>query len=60
MLEKSSHLQLDPLKTALLVIDVQRALFTRSTPIYMANKLIQNINALVQKFRRAGSTVIYV
>ena len=34
-------------KTALLIIDVQRALFTRPTPVYLDSRMIENINVLV-------------
>jgi nicotinamidase-related amidase len=47
-------------KTALLVIDVQKALFDRSTPIFQSGQLIQNINELVAKAHRAHVPVIYV
>ncbi len=46
--------------TALLVIDVQQELFEKSTPVYMADTLLDNINALVARAHRAGVPVIYV
>lgn len=42
----SADLRIDLTKTALLIIDVQRALFARPTPIYEADKLIKNISGL--------------
>ncbi len=45
---------------ALLVIDVQKGLFDKSTPIYDASKLLENINALVDCAHRAGVPVFYV
>jgi nicotinamidase-related amidase len=45
---------------ALLVIDVQKGLFDKSTPIYNAGKLLENINALVDCAHRAGAPVVYV
>ena len=45
---------------ALLVIDVQQGLFDKSTPIYNAGKLLENINALVDCAHRAGVSVFYV
>ena len=45
---------------ALLVIDVQQGLFDKSTPIYNAGKLLENINALVDCAHRAGVPVFYV
>ena len=50
---------LDPAQTALLVIDVQRALFTRPTPVYEPYKLIETINALVARAHLYGVLVIY-
>ncbi len=47
-------------KTALLVIDVQRALFTRPNPIYKANQLIEAINLIVDRSHLFGVKVIYV
>ena len=52
--------QFPPGKTALLVIDVQRALFTRSNPIYKANQLIEAINLIVDRSHLFGVKVIYV
>jgi len=51
---------LSPGQTALLVIDVQRALFTRPTPVYEPYKLIENINALVARAHLYGVQVIYL
>lgn len=48
------------LSTALLVIDVQQGLFNRSTPIYKADLLLQNIHLLVERAHQAGVPVIYV
>lgn len=45
---------------ALLVIDVQQALFKRSTPIYQAEQLLHNINALVERAHRSGVLVVYI
>jgi len=52
--------QFHPGKTALLVIDVQRALFTRPNPIYRAKQLIETINILVDRSHLFGVKVIYV
>lgn len=40
MPQPSSNSTFDPKTTALLVIDVQRGLFTRSTPVYQAHTLL--------------------
>jgi len=52
--------QFPPGKTALLVIDVQRALFTRPNPIYKANQLIEAINLIVDRSHLFGVKIIYV
>jgi nicotinamidase-related amidase len=46
--------------TALLVIDVQQGLFRKSTPIYKATQLIENINLLVDRAHSAGASVFYI
>lgn len=45
---------------ALLVIDVQQGLFKKSTPIYKAEALLQNINTLVDRAHSAGTPVIFI
>lgn len=52
--------QFHPGRTALLVIDVQQALFTRPNPIYKANQLIETINNIVDRSHLYGVKVIYV
>lgn len=47
-------------KTALLVIDVQQGFFRKATPLYRAEALLENINALIEKARRAGIPVVYI
>ena len=47
-------------QAALLVIDVQRALFERPTPIYRAEALLQNINLLADRAHESGMPVIYI
>ena len=46
--------------TALLVVDVQQGLFQKSTPVYRAAELLQNIQTLVDAAHRAGAPVIYI
>jgi nicotinamidase-related amidase len=46
--------------TALLVIDVQQALFEKSTPIYRAAELLQNINSLIRSARGAGAPIFFI
>jgi nicotinamidase-related amidase len=50
----------NPTRTALLVIDVQQALFSRPNPIYKANELLKNINFLIERARAARAPVIFV
>jgi nicotinamidase-related amidase len=45
---------------ALLVIDVQRGLFERSTPIYEAQQLLDNIEELLWEARTAGAAVFFI
>ena len=51
---------LDPQKTALLVIDVQKALFTRPEPVYNASEMIETINALISRAQLFGVRIVYV
>jgi nicotinamidase-related amidase len=45
---------------ALLVIDVQKGLFERATPIHKAEQVLQNINTLIRDARLAGVPVIFI
>jgi nicotinamidase-related amidase len=49
-----------PCRPALLVIDVQRALFEKSTPIYKADDLLAHITLLADRAHQAGVPVVYV
>ncbi|RLD99846.1 MAG: cysteine hydrolase [Bacteroidetes bacterium] len=51
---------LSPGKTALLVIDVQQALFTRHDPVFNGWKVIETINALVARAHLFGVRVVYI
>ena len=46
--------------TALLIIDVQRDLFEKSTPVYQGDLVLKNINTLVDRAYAAGAPVFYV
>jgi nicotinamidase-related amidase len=46
--------------SALLVIDVQQGLFAKSTPIYQAERLLTNIESLIQGAHHAGAPVFFV
>jgi len=45
---------------ALFVIDVQQGLFRKSTPIYQAEGLLENINLLVDRAHGDGVPVFYI
>jgi nicotinamidase-related amidase len=47
-------------KTALLIIDVQRALFTRPTPVYQDRQMLETINSLVDLARLYHVPVIFI
>ena len=47
-------------RAVLLVIDVQHGLFQKSTPIYHAEQLLQNLNTLIERARVRGVPLIYV
>jgi nicotinamidase-related amidase len=46
--------------TALLVIDVQRGLFEKPTPLYRAQETLDNINSLVRRAHAAHVPVVYI
>jgi nicotinamidase-related amidase len=50
----------NPHNTALLVIDVQQGLFKKSTPIYQADVLLENLNLLIDRAHQAGVLVFYI
>lgn len=52
--------RINPKQTALLVIDVQRAIFTRPNPVFNSYKVIELINALVDRAHLYGVTVVYI
>ena len=47
-------------QAALLVIDLQKELFEKSTPIYKADQLLDNITDLIDRARLAGLPVIFI
>ncbi|MFZ5808974.1 MAG: cysteine hydrolase family protein [Chloroflexota bacterium] len=46
--------------TALLVIDVQKGLFEKSTPIHKADQVLENINHLIGQARQKNMPVIFI
>ena len=55
-----SKAELDPRVSALFVIDVQQALFSRPTPIHDAETLLNIINSLIDRWDQAGGLIVYV
>lgn len=51
---------MDQGNVALLVIDVQQGLFGKSTPIYKAEELLQNITLLIDRAHRNNIPVFYI
>lgn len=49
-----------PVKTALLVIDIQKELFEKSTPIHQAGELLDNICALINQAHNALVPVFFI
>jgi nicotinamidase-related amidase len=60
MSDKTKRFILDPDQSALLIIDVQKGLFSRPKPIHNADELIQNINSLIDQWRAAGGMIVFV
>lgn len=56
----ANFMVLDSSQTALLVIDVQRALFTRPHPVYKDTEMLGVINGLVDRAHLYGIPVIYI
>jgi nicotinamidase-related amidase len=46
--------------SALVIIDVQQGMFSRSTPLYHADQLLDNITTLVQRAHTANIPVVYI
>jgi nicotinamidase-related amidase len=57
-MSKFSVLEAD--RTALLVIDVQRALFTRPHPVYRDTAMLHTINDLVDRAHLYGAHIVYI
>lgn len=47
-------------KKALLIVDVQNGLLNKTSNVYNAHKLIENINLLEYKARQAGVPIAYI
>ena len=55
-----AELQLDPHKTALVLIDLQNAIVAMSTAPHPAAQVVDNSGKLAEAFRRHGAPVVYV
>ena len=58
--EMATHYESSGMATALLVIDVQRGLFHRSTPVRHGDQLVATINELADRAHAADVLVVYV
>jgi nicotinamidase-related amidase len=58
--ELMPEFQLDPQKTALVLIDLQNAVLGLNPAPYSAAKVIENSRKLAEAFRALGSPVVYV
>jgi nicotinamidase-related amidase len=56
----SATLNLDPQKTALVLIDLQNGIVSRDTEPYAAAEVIERSRALAEAFRARGALVVYV
>lgn len=52
--------EIEPTRTAVLVIDLQNFFISGGLPIPTAYEIIPNVNRLTQAFRAAGSTIVYI
>lgn len=55
-----SSLQLDPKKTALVLIDLQAGIVARQTAPYPSSEVVERARKLAEAFRAKGATVVYV
>ena len=55
-----SSFQLDPAKTALVMIDLQKGIVSVPTVPHSAGQVVQNSSRLAQHFREKGAPVVYV
>src|ERR1700761_7476150 len=56
----SATLNLDPQKTALVLIDLQNGIVSRDTKPYAAGEVIEQSRTLAEAFRAKGAPVVYV
>ena len=56
----TTYTVLDSSQTVLLVIDVQRALFTRPHPVYRDTEMLEVIKSLVDRAHLYGIPVVYI
>src|SRR5579875_3477946 len=56
----SATLELDPKKTALVLIDLQNGIVSRDTKPYTAGEVTERARALAEAFRAKGAPVVYI
>jgi nicotinamidase-related amidase len=52
--------RLDPKKTALVIIDLQKGIVALPTKPHSSGEVIERCNRLAKRFRESGATVVYV
>ena len=55
-----SSFELDPKKTALVLIDLQGGIVARQTAPYASSEVVERAHRLAEAFRAKGATVVYV
>jgi len=58
--ENANHILNHDTKTALLVMDVQREMFEKSTPVFRADQLLSSINGLINQARLAQAAIVFI
>lgn len=58
--ENINQFQNEKMKTALLIIDVQREMFKKSIPVFKADQLLSSINELINRVRLAQATIVFI
>jgi nicotinamidase-related amidase len=48
------------IKTALLIIDAQMAMFVENDPVYQSEALLEKLRQLITRARKVGVPVIYI
>jgi nicotinamidase-related amidase len=59
-MDNQNSVILRPSESALIVIDVQRGLFSKPTPVFNADLLLSKINTLKERFTTSGAPVFFI